>query len=52
MPGSDVADVQVHPHASGWGALPAGSLTDPNRPEESGQYGAEKQEEDIDAYAQ
>lgn len=52
MPGGDVIDVQVHPHASGWRALPSGSLAHPHLLEESGQYGAEEQEEDIHAFAQ
>lgn len=52
VPGGDTFDLQIHPHASGWGALSSGSLPDPYLPEEPGQHGAEKQEENVHAFAQ
>ena len=46
------ADLQVHPHASGRRALQAGAGYDPDLLEESGQHGAEEQEEDVHAVTQ
>lgn len=48
----DTADLQVHPHASGRGALQAGPGYDPDLLEESGQHGAEEQEENVHAFTQ
>lgn len=50
--GGHAVDLQIHPHASGWGALQAGPGHDSDLLEESGQHGAEEQEENIHAFTQ
>lgn len=52
MPGGDAFDIQINPHASGWRTLSVGSLPHPDLPEESSQHGAEKQEENVYAFAE
>lgn len=52
VPGGHAADLQIHPHASGWGALQAGPRYDSDLLEESGQHGAEEQEENVHAFTQ
>lgn len=52
VPGGDAFDIQINPHASGWRTLSVGSLPHPDLPEESSQHGAEKQEENVYAFAE
>ena len=52
MSGGHAANLQIHPHASGWGALQVGPGYDSDLTEESGQHGAEEQEENVHAFTQ
>lgn len=52
VPGSDSVNIQVYPHASGWGAMSTCSVSHSDLPKEPGQYGAEEQEENIHAFTQ